>query len=111
MWWRSSRLDRIEQNIEKMGHQMQEMGHQVQELGHQVQGLGHQVQGLGHQVQEMGHQMQGMQQNIEDLAEISAATNRRTDRFVEEMRESNKKHEERTEQLQRAMEYLLSKDG
>ena len=97
MWWRSSRLDRIEQNVEKMGHQMQEMGHQVQALGHQVQ--------------EMGHQMQGMQQNIQDLAEISAATNRRIDRFVEEMRESNKKHEERTEQLQRAVEYLLSKDG
>ena len=66
---------------------------------------------MGHQVQEMGHQMQGMQQNIQDPAEISTTTNRRIDRFVEEMGESNKKHEERTEQLQRAVEYLRSKDS
>lgn len=62
MWWRSSRLDRIEQNMEQM------------------------------------------QESIQTLAEISTATNRRIDRFVEEMRE-------RTEQLQRAVEYLLSRDG
>lgn len=69
MWWRSSRLDRIEANMEKM------------------------------------------QQNIKELAEISAATNRRIDRFVEEMREERQKDRERTEQLQRAVEYLLSKDN
>ncbi len=69
MWWRSSRLDRIEANMEEM------------------------------------------QQNIKELAEISAATNRRIDRFVEEMREERQKDRERTEQLQRAVEYLLSKDS
>ncbi len=76
MWWRSSRLDRIEENMERM------------------------------------------QQSIQQLAEISTATNRRIDRFVEEMRESNREQRERTEQLQRsteqlqrAIEYLLSKDG
>jgi methyl-accepting chemotaxis protein len=69
MWWQSSRLDRIEANMERM------------------------------------------QQSIQDLAEISTATNRRIDRFVEEMRESNQEQRARTEQLQRAMEYLLSKDG
>ncbi len=68
MWWRSSRLDRIEANMEEM------------------------------------------QQNIKELAQISAATNRRIDRFVEEMREERQKDRERTEQLQRAVEYLLSKD-
>jgi uncharacterized protein (DUF3084 family) len=62
MWWHSSRLDRIEANMEQM------------------------------------------QQSITELAEISKATNLRIDRFVEEMRE-------RTEQLQRTVEYLLSKDG
>jgi len=69
MWWQSSRLDRIEQNMERM------------------------------------------QQSIQDLVEISTATNRRIDRFVEEMRESHQEQRERTEQLQRAVEYLLSKDG
>ena len=69
MWWQSSRLDRIEQNMERM------------------------------------------QQSIQDLVEISTATNRRIDRFVEEMRESHHEQRERTEQLQRAVEYLLSKDG
>ena len=69
MWWQSSRLDRIEANMERM------------------------------------------QQSIQDLAEISAVTNRRIDRFVEEMRESNQEQRTRTEQLQRALEYLLSKDG
>ena len=68
MWWRSSRLDRLEANMEEM------------------------------------------QQNIKELAQISAATNRRIDRFVEEMREERQKDRERTEQLQRAVEYLLSKD-
>ena len=69
MWWQSSRLDRIEANMERM------------------------------------------QQSIQDLVEISAVTNRRIDRFVEEMRESNQEQRTRTEQLQRALEYLLSKDG
>ena len=69
MWWQSSRLDRIEANMERM------------------------------------------QQSIQDLAEISAATNRRIVGFVEEMRESNQEQRTRTEQLQRAVEYLLSKDG
>jgi septation ring formation regulator EzrA len=69
MWWQSSRLDRIEQNMERM------------------------------------------QQSIQDLVEISTAANRRIDRFVEEMRESHQEQRERTEQLQRAVEYLLSKDG
>jgi hypothetical protein len=45
MWWQSSRLDRIEKNMEQM------------------------------------------QQSIRELAEISNATNRRIDRFVEEMRD------------------------
>jgi len=58
MWWQSSRLDRIEQNMERM------------------------------------------QQSIQDLVEISTATNRRIDRFVEEMRESHQEQRERTEQLQ-----------
>ncbi len=69
MWWRSSRLDRIEQNMEQM------------------------------------------QQSIQQLAEISTATNRRIDRFVEEMRESHNQLQQGMDQLQRAMEYLLSKDG
>jgi DNA anti-recombination protein RmuC len=83
MWWQSSRLDRIEQNMERM----QENMNQMQE--------------------NMGQ----MQQSIRELAEISNATNRRIDRFVEEMREGNKEQRARTEQLQRAMEYLLSRDG
>lgn len=76
MWWNSSRLDRIEQNMEQM------------------------------------------QQSIQQLAEISTATNRRIDRFVEEMREGHQEQKNRTEQLQRAteqlqraVEYLLSKDS
>ena len=69
MWWRSSRLDCIEQNMERV------------------------------------------QQSIQELAEISNVTNRRIDHFVEEMQKSNKKQEERTEQLQQTVEYLLSKDG
>jgi hypothetical protein len=69
MWWQSSRLDRIEQNMERM------------------------------------------QQSIQDLVEIRTATNLRIDHFVEEMRESHQQQRERTEQLQRAVEYLLSKDG
>ncbi|MEA5534430.1 hypothetical protein [Crocosphaera sp. XPORK-15E] len=69
MWWRSSRLDRIEQNMEQI------------------------------------------QQSIQQLSEISIATNRRIDRFVEEMRESHREQIDRTEQLQRAVEYLLSKDS
>ena len=69
MWWRSSRLDRIEANIER-------------------------------------------------LTEISEATNRRIDRFVDATDQQIQALQARTdqlqqgmEQLQRAMEYLLSKDG
>ena len=65
MWWRSSRLDRIEANIER-------------------------------------------------LAEISEATNRRIDRFVDATDQQIQALQARTdqlqqgmEQLQRAMEYLL----
>jgi DNA anti-recombination protein RmuC len=76
MWWQSSRLDRIEQNMERMQKNMGQM-----------------------------------QQSIRELAEISNATNRRIDRFVEEMREGNKEQRARTEQLQQTMEYLLSRDG
>ena len=76
MWWRSSRLDRIELNMERMGQNMEQM-----------------------------------QQSIQELAEISNATNRRIDRFVEEMRAGHQQQRERTEQLQRAVDYLLSKDG
>ncbi len=69
MWWRSSRLDRIEANIER-------------------------------------------------LVEISEATNRRIDRFVDAtdqqiqaLQVRSDQLQEGMEQLQRAMEYLLSKDG
>ena len=55
--------------------------------------------------------------NIERLAEISEATNRRIDRFVEASEQQFKALQERTEQLQqsteqlqRAVEYLLSQD-
>ncbi|MGK7930665.1 MAG: hypothetical protein AB4041_04435 [Microcystaceae cyanobacterium] len=76
MWWRSSRLDRIEQNMEQMQQGMNQM-----------------------------------RQSIQELAEINTATNLRIDNFVEEMRAGHKEQRERTEQLQRAIEYLLSKDG
>ena len=62
MWWRSSRLDRIEANIER-------------------------------------------------LAEISEATNRRIDRFVDATDQQIQALQARTDQLQRAVEYLLSKDS
>jgi methyl-accepting chemotaxis protein len=62
-------------------------------------------------MEQMQRNTEQMQQSIQEFAEVSIATNRRIDRFVEEMRESNKEQRERTEQLQRAMEYLLSKDG
>jgi archaellum component FlaC len=75
MWWRNSRLDRIEVNIERI------------------------------------------EVNINRLAEISEATNRRIDRFVEataQQIEVTAQQVEglnaRTEQLQRAVEYLLSRD-
>ncbi|MGB5593386.1 MAG: hypothetical protein WBM32_05480 [Crocosphaera sp.] len=61
-------------------------------------------------LEKMEQNMEEIQQNIKDLAEISAATNRRIDSFVEEMRESRKEDRERTQQLQRAVEYLLSKE-
>ena len=76
MWWRSSRLDRIELNMERMEQSMERM-----------------------------------EQSIQELAEISSATNRRIDRFVEEMREGRLEQREQTKQLQRAVDYLLSKDG
>ena len=69
MWWRSSRLDRIEANIER-------------------------------------------------LAEISEATNRRIDRFVDATDRQLQAVQARmdqlqrsTDQLQRTVEYLLSKDS
>lgn len=62
MWWRNSRLDRIEANIER-------------------------------------------------LTEISEATNRRIDLFVEASEQQIKALQARTEQLQRAVEYLLSRDS
>ena len=62
MWWRSSRLDRIEANIER-------------------------------------------------LAEISEATNLRIDRFVDATDQQIQALQARTDQLQRAVEYLLSKDS
>ncbi len=61
MWWKNSRLDRIEANIER-------------------------------------------------FAEISEATNRRIDRFVEASDQQIQALRERTDQLQRAVEYLLSQD-
>ncbi|MBJ7898520.1 MAG: hypothetical protein GC158_01075 [Cyanobacteria bacterium RI_101] len=68
MWWRSSRLDRIEANAERINRQ------------------------------------------IERLAEISEATNRRIDRFVEATAQQIEGLNARTDQLQRAVEYLLSQD-
>lgn len=62
MWWRNSRLDRIETNIER-------------------------------------------------LTEISEATNRRIDRFVDASAQQIQALQARTEQLQRAVEYLLSRDN
>ncbi|MEB3211645.1 MAG: hypothetical protein VKL39_09825 [Leptolyngbyaceae bacterium] len=56
--------------------------------------------------------------NLEQLVEISVATNRRIDRFVEttqaqieSQREELETYKQRTEQMQRAIEYLLSKDS
>jgi ABC-type transporter Mla subunit MlaD len=69
MWWRNSRLDRIEVNIERI------------------------------------------EVNIDRLAEISEATNRRIDRFVEVSAQQIEGLNARTEQLQRAVEYLLSRDS
>ena len=70
MWWQSSssRLDRIEANMERTDAR------------------------------------------IERLAEISEATNRRIDRFVEATAQQIEESKARTAQLQRAVEYLLSKD-
>ena len=55
--------------------------------------------------------------NIERLAEISEATNRRIDRFVEVtaqqiegLNDRAERLERGMEQLQRAVEYLLSRD-
>lgn len=61
MWWKNSRLDRIEANIER-------------------------------------------------LVEISEATNRRIDRFVKASDQQIQALRERTDQLQSAVEYLLSQD-
>lgn len=68
-WWRSSRMDRIEQNMERM------------------------------------------QQSIQELAEISVATNRRIDRFVETLDSQIQEQRAETAQLKRAVDYLMSKDG
>ncbi|MGL5032572.1 MAG: hypothetical protein ACRC6M_02075 [Microcystaceae cyanobacterium] len=48
--------------------------------------------------------------NIERLAEISEATNRRIDCFVEATAEQRETTKAQTDQLQRAVEYLLSRD-
>ena len=48
--------------------------------------------------------------SIERWAEISEATNRRINRFVEVMAQQIEKSKAHTAQLQRAVEYLLSKD-
>lgn len=63
--------------------------------------------------------------NIERFAEISEATNRRIDRFVEasaqqiqalqarteQLQQTTEQLQRSTEQLQRAVEYLLSRDS
>ena len=90
MWWRSSRLDRIELNMERMEQNMERMEQNMEQLE---------------------QNSRRMQQSIQELAEVSNATNRRIDRFVEEMRVGHQEQRERTEQLQRAVDYLLSKDG
>lgn len=75
MWWQSSRLDRIEANLE-----------------------------------ESQKRIERTETNIDRLAEISEATNRRIDRFVEATAQQIEESKARTAQLQRAVEYLLSKD-
>jgi hypothetical protein len=54
--------------------------------------------------------MERIDARIERLAEISEATNRRIDRFVEATVQQIEESKARTAQLQRAVEYLLSKD-
>ena len=54
--------------------------------------------------------MERIDARIERLAEISEATNRRIDRFVEATAQQIEESKARTVQLQRAVEYLLSKD-
>ena len=49
--------------------------------------------------------------SIQELVRIGNPTNRRIDCFVEEMRAGHQQQRERTEQLQRAVDYWLSKDG
>ena len=75
MWWQSSRLDRIEANLEANQKRIDRI-----------------------------------ETNIDRLAEISEATNRRIDRFVEATAQQIESTNERTAQLQRAVEYLLSLD-
>ncbi|MGL5032323.1 MAG: hypothetical protein ACRC6M_00805 [Microcystaceae cyanobacterium] len=75
MWWQSSRLDRIEANLEANQKRIERI-----------------------------------ETNIDRLAEISEATNRRIDRFVEATAQQIESGNERTAQLQRAVEYLLSQD-
>ncbi|WP_017326973.1 hypothetical protein [Synechococcus sp. PCC 7336] len=52
-----------------------------------------------------------IEQTVERLAEISEATNLRIDRFVDASEQQIQILHQRTEQLQRAVEYLMSKDG
>ncbi|MFM7441387.1 MAG: hypothetical protein ACKO2V_22780 [Snowella sp.] len=54
--------------------------------------------------------MERIDARIERLAEISEATNWRIDRFVEATAQQIEESKARTAQLQRAVEYLLSKD-
>jgi hypothetical protein len=54
--------------------------------------------------------MERIDARIERLAEISEATNRCIDRFVEATAQQIEESKARTAQLQRAVEYLLSKD-
>jgi hypothetical protein len=54
--------------------------------------------------------MECIDARIERLAEISEATNRRIDRFVGATAQQIESSNERTTQLQRAVEYFLSQD-
>lgn len=50
-------------------------------------------------------------EQIQFLSEISNATNRRIDRFVEATDNQLQEMRAQTAQMQKALEYLLSKDG
>jgi DNA anti-recombination protein RmuC len=71
MWWRSSRLDRIEENMDRMQQHMQ----------------------------HMQQQLDLTERNINRLAEISEATNLRIDRLADKMDGFVEEMRDRTEQL------------